>query len=104
MEIKGSSPFVSSGKLILICKNFVFMKRSKWKLKNLINFTDDNLGKPIYITKRDALISDVLVNKKVFVYNGKMFFSLFVDKEKVGFKFGEFAYSRRKGVHKKKKK
>jgi ribosomal protein S19 len=41
---------------------------------------------------------------KISVYNGIKFFSFEVDKEKLNCRVGEFAPTRRKPVHKKKKK
>lgn len=82
------------------------MKRSKWKLN--IFRSDKNkrkgvLSNKIQIRERSFVVDSSLINKKVLVYNGKTFYSIFIDKEKVGRKFGEFSFTRKKGVHKKKK-
>jgi len=71
------------------------MSRSKWKgyyvAQNLIY---KDLPKKIY--SRDSVITPKFLNKKVTVHNGKFFIPIFVTKDKLGFKFGEFAYTRKR--------
>lgn len=85
------------------------MKRSKWKL----NFLDDNkkieeivqFGKLVpFVLNRSQVISFKFYEKLVFIYNGRKFFSSFIDRGKIGAKFGELCYSRQKGIHKSKTK
>ena len=60
----------------------------------------------IKIWSRASTITKNYLNKKVYVYNGKFFISLYIKKEMVGYKFGEFVYTKKGGysIHKKKKK
>lgn len=79
------------------------MSRSSWKG----NFFDAFLLKQKYkqkekikIWSRNSVIGYSFVGFNVQVYNGKKFIKFKVTKEKVGFKFGEFAYTRVKPTKK----
>ena len=81
------------------------MSRSCWK-EPVLNF---NLIKKIITTKkkikiwsRSSIIPSILINKQVLVHTGNLFKPLFITREKVGFKFGEFAFTRSKNKKKKK--
>jgi small subunit ribosomal protein S19 len=69
------------------------MSRSIWKgfffKKFLLKKT------PHKIWSRSCSIPFHCVGKKVLVYNGKEFKKIFVTREKVGYKFGEFAFTRK---------
>ena len=58
--------------------------------------------KKIYIWSRDSSIPSHYIDKQVFVHNGKTFKKINITREKVGFKFGEFVFT--KTVAKSKKK
>jgi small subunit ribosomal protein S19 len=83
------------------------MSRSKWKgfytLKNI-----NTKKKILKIWCREAIITSNLLNKKVYIHTGKIFRPTFITQAKIGFKFGEFAFTRKKVVkrtfNKKKKK
>jgi ribosomal protein S19 len=62
-----------------------------------------NLKRKLKIHFRDQIIPNVLKNSKVLIYNGQRYISVFVSKEKIGYKFGEFSFTRKKCIHKKKK-
>ena len=84
------------------------MSRSSWKfpivLKENLNFIlKKNKSKNIKIIERNAIITSEFLNKKVSIYNGKVFINVFIDKNKIGYKFGEFVYTRKPCIHKKKK-
>lgn len=74
------------------------MSRSKWKglfcdveiNKNL------SLKKKINVWSRRSAIPSFLLNKIVFVYNGKTFKKLLITREKLGLKFGEFVFTKTK--------
>jgi len=66
-----------------IWKGF-FIKKSLLKPKN----------KTLKIWSRSSCIPFNLVNKAVLVHNGKIFKRIFITREKVGFKFGEFCNTR----------
>ena len=44
------------------------------------------------------------IDRNFFIYNGKNFISIKISEEMVGHKFGEFAITRKKPVHKSSKK
>jgi small subunit ribosomal protein S19 len=71
----------------------VFLKKSNF-LQKLEN------GKPCTIWSRRSTILPLFVNKSFQIYNGKTFISLLVTEEMIGHKFGEFASTRKKGLHK----
>lgn len=73
------------------------MTRSIWKG----NFIDSKLSNSLAQNKmknkiwsRSSTIPESLLNKIVFIYNGKTFVKCFVSREKIGFKFGEFSPTR----------
>lgn len=77
------------------------MSRSKWKFK----YIPTSLAK---LTKRKIWDRDIIIQEKMVglnpsVYNGQKFFRTRIDSEKVGYKLGEFIYTR-KHVKKKDKK
>jgi ribosomal protein S19 len=90
------------------------MARSKWKgfffndslLKCFKEFTNKNLKKKkkFLVIQRNAVIHSKFLNTKVAVYNGKSFINIFIDSNKIGSKFGEFVFTRKRCIHKKKKK
>lgn len=71
------------------------MSRSKWKKVFIsINLKKINKEKKINIWSRSSVIPEAFINKNVFVYNGKIFKKLLITREKVGFKFGEFIFTK----------
>ena len=69
------------------------MSRSLWKGP----FLEKALYKnklPTKIWSRSSTIPSSLVGMSVLVYNGKLFKRILIDRFKVGFKFGEFAFTR----------
>ena len=87
------------------------MSRSIWKVnlidiyKEKIKDTTNDFEKNIFKTKsRNGIITDNLLNKKISIYNGNRFINVFVDQLKIGHKFGEFSFTRKKYKSKKKKK
>lgn len=79
------------------------MSRSVWKTPIILNEKIQKFDKKIKIIKRNFIISSDFLNKKVSVYNGKVFVNIFIDKNKIGYKFGEFVYTRKPCMHKQKK-
>lgn len=47
------------------------------------------------VYERNAVIPSILVGKTILIYNGKELKRTFISREKVGFKFGEFCYTRK---------
>jgi len=72
------------------------MSRSKWKgyfiSSSLLKIK--NVSKNLKIWNRDSTISKKFVDKSVFIHNGKVFKKIKITQEKVGFKFGEFSFTR----------
>lgn len=70
------------------------MKRSRWKgpfySKNILK----NCQKSIKIYSRCSVIPLKLVNKTIFIYNGKTFIKTLITRGKVGYKFGSFVTTR----------
>ncbi len=78
------------------------MSRSLWKgpffdkIYPLPNKTEKK------ITSRRSIILPRIIKERVLVLNGKKYQTVFIDKEMIGHRFGEFANTRRKGIPKKK--
>jgi len=47
--------------------------------------------------KRNKFIQVYMVNKNFYTLNGRFIFRMYIKKEMVGFKMGEFIYTRKKG-------
>ena len=83
------------------------MSRSSWKPLFLDSFLLQNLSKGKTLKKvwsRSSAIPSYLDGKRVSVYNGKTFKVLQVTREHVGFKFGEFIFTRKYSLKSTKKK
>jgi len=88
------------------------MSRSKWKepfvnekiinqdLKNELNINKDKILK---IMNKNSVIINNFVGLSFNIYTGKTFFKLEITKEMVGYKFGEFTFTRIHSPPKKKK-
>jgi small subunit ribosomal protein S19 len=79
------------------------MTRSLWKGP----FIDGSLIKQptkgqIRIWSRRSVILPQFIHERVVVYNGKSFVPVQITEDMVGHKFGEFAMTRKRAVHKKK--
>jgi ribosomal protein S19 len=87
------------------------MSRAKWKglfIEKSILLLNKKIiinKKKLKIYSRSSCIPSFLINKFVLIYDGKDLRKCYINREKVGYKFGEFSYSRKKnGVKKKLKK
>nr|YP_010470421.1 ribosomal protein S19 [Tetraselmis marina]UVF37909.1 ribosomal protein S19 [Tetraselmis marina] len=79
-------PFVGS---------FFFRAKYKEKLTN-------SKEKPIMVYSRSSSILPQFVGGKFAVHNGKQFIFISVTEDMVGEKFGEFAFTKKRTIHKKK--
>lgn len=83
------------------------MTRSKWKIpyidKSLVNFSKKKKNITV-IYSRSSTILPNFIDSTFLVYNGIRFFKIKVKKDMVGHKFGEYAFTRKKTLIKKKKK
>jgi small subunit ribosomal protein S19 len=81
------------------------MSRSKWKgafiEKSIIQLNKKNKRK-LKTYSRSSCIPSFLINKFILIYDGKEFRKCYINREKIGYKFGEFSYSRKKNEVKKK--
>ena len=74
------------------------MTRSIWKgnfIHKYLLTSKFNEDKKKQIWARNSTIPESLVGEPVFIYNGKIFTKIYITREKVGFKFGEFAPTRK---------
>lgn len=71
------------------------MARSSWKgyFLNSI-FLKKSKKKHSKIWCRKSVIPSFLIGQSVLIHNGNMFKRVLITREKVGFKFGEFAFTR----------
>lgn len=61
------------------------------------------LDAPLKIWSRRSTIGTEFVGRNVAIHNGRIFVPCQISPEMIGHKFGEFAVTRKKPVHKKKK-
>jgi small subunit ribosomal protein S19 len=83
------------------------MSRSIWKgLFCDLSINKKSVGerRRTEIWSRSSSIPFFLLNKTVFVHNGKTHKKVLITREKVGYKFGEFAFTKIKAKVKEKKK
>lgn len=84
------------------------MARSRWKsIFQNFNIIKSRKKNEINIWSRSSIITENFKNKKIFVHKGLHNLTyLYVKKQMVGYKFGEFVFTKKMGsnIHKKKKK
>jgi ribosomal protein S19 len=83
------------------------MGRASWKGSFVDKFALNKLNvksssNHFNVWTRRSVIATNFISKKVFVYTGNRFKPVFVTREKVGFKFGEFCITRNNQAEKKK--
>jgi len=61
-------------------------------------------SKTIRLWSRRSVIIPQMVGRKIELYNGKTFVPLFLAEEMIGYKLGEFIFTRKGPKHKQKKK
>lgn len=77
------------------------MSRSKWKGPFVHSKLIINKINKKKIWYRSSVIPYFLIDSFVFIHNGNSFKKIFITREKVGFKFGEFSQTRKFIKHKK---
>lgn len=85
------------------------MTRSIWKpiFQNISVLKSGKKKNEIKIWSRSSLITENFKNKKVLVHKGlHNLMYLFIKKQMIGYKFGEFVFTKKMGsnIHRKKKK
>jgi small subunit ribosomal protein S19 len=84
------------------------MSRSLWKGPFIDNYLftlnekNIELNRKIKVWSRRSMILPEFLNQNFEIHNGKQFVSLQVTEDMIGHKFGEFASTRKKTLHKKK--
>lgn len=79
------------------------MSRSKWKGPYIVIKKKSTKNNPNNVFSRDTEIFPKLVGTNISVHNGKLFKEITVTKDMVGYKTGEFSFTRAKFSFKKKK-
>jgi small subunit ribosomal protein S19 len=69
------------------------MSRSSWKGNFLKKYLLKKTPKKIW--SRNSVIPFSFVGQKFLVYNGKEFKKIYISREKVGYKFGDFSFTRK---------
>ena len=75
------------------------MSRSKWKglfLEKSIIQLNNKKKRKLKTYSRSSCIPSFLIKKFILIYDGKEFRKCYINREKIGYKFGEFSYSRKK--------
>ena len=84
------------------------MSRSSWKCTYIHSdfysqYQNGINGEEIILVNRNTMLTEDMLGLKISVYNGLRFFSFIVDSDKLGYKVGEFAPTRKKPIQKKKR-
>jgi small subunit ribosomal protein S19 len=85
------------------------MNRSIWKgpFVDIRTFNKLNYLKktrPIYVRERNSTIVSSFLDRIFYIYNGKYYFKLLINKDHLGFKLGSFSYTKKRCIYKNKKK
>jgi small subunit ribosomal protein S19 len=78
------------------------MSRSNWKGPFLDRFLISQQKKKtsVKIWSRRSVIGSQMLGQNVLVHNGKEFKRILITREKLGFKYGEFAFTRKTKIKK----
>ena len=83
------------------------MSRSIWKgifvKLNVLKKRKVKKYLKVNIWSRNSAIPYCFIDRTVFVHNGKIFKKITITREKIGYKFGEFVFTKIKNKPKKKK-
>ncbi len=81
------------------------MSRSKWKPEYISPSFARQKGKSLFfLLNRQTVLTNEMIGKKVYVYNGIKYLLVKITSQKVGHKLGEFVSTRIKAIFKKNKK
>ena len=86
------------------------MSRSIWKgpyigpcfCRKASRISQTSDSKLLQVYSRNSVIMPQFVGQKIAVHNGYKFISLHIREEMVGHKFGEFSFTKKRPIHKKK--
>ena len=76
------------------------MSKSKWKIPSI---DTESLKKKHYIANRNSIIIKKFVGLSFNIHNGKTYTEIVATEDMIGHKFGEFSFTRKKFLFKKKK-
>ena len=79
------------------------MTRAKWKGPYIDWHTLSRKKINPKLWTRSSIIPSILLNTNVSIYNGREFKRVTITKSKIGFKFGEFSFTRKFTIKKKTK-
>jgi small subunit ribosomal protein S19 len=76
------------------------MSRSKWKkpfqdINILLIIQSDSDIKELKTMCRSSVISKFFINKNILVHTGNAFKNIFITEQHLGYKFGDFAFTRK---------
>lgn len=81
------------------------MGRSSWKGpfvdSSILRENQNKPKKNFKIWSRNSVIPEFLLGQTVLVHNGKEFKNVAITREKLGYKFGEFSFTRKYNVKQK---
>jgi len=81
-----------------------YLSKSLWRDIFLITNNEIHKSKDRFIYDRSSSIPFTFTNLKLHVYKGNKFQKVFINKWMVGFKFGEFTWTRKLALYKAKRK
>jgi len=78
------------------------MVRSGWKIPYICNSLllkglIYNKDQDCYVFSRNSIIPNFLVNKRIKVYTGKNFLRILIRFKMIGFRFGQFVFTKKRG-------
>jgi ribosomal protein S19 len=80
------------------------MPRSDWKIPYLLINTPNPIPPRFEIFNRAATISPNFIDRRVCIHNGNRLLNITITENHIGFKFGQFALTKKRVFHKKKQK
>ena len=80
------------------------MTRSIWKGPFIDNSIRFNTKKEKKVWSRRSVVLPFMVGLKLEIHNGKKFIPVFIKKEMIGHKLGEFSVTKKSAIYKKTKK
>jgi len=80
--------------------NMAYISSTTWRQTFLMTDNPLHRKKEKYIYDRSTTISSLYVGMRVHIYSGKKFYTKFINRWMVGFKFGEFVWNRKLALYK----
>lgn len=80
--------------------NMAYISATTWRQTVLMTDNPLHRKKEKYIYDRSTTISPLYVGMRVNIYSGRKFFTKFINRWMIGFKFGEFVWNRKLALYK----